>query len=119
MKIYPDNCCFNRPYGEQSYETIRMETKAKLAVRESINNGLVDLVRSFMLDFENSANPFDDNRETISEWKNKAIQYVDARESIRKKAKDLTKHGVKSKDALHLSCAIESGCDYFLATDRQ
>ena len=26
--------------------------------------------------------------------------------------------GIKPKDALHLACAIESGCDYFITTDK-
>ena len=26
--------------------------------------------------------------------------------------------GIKAKDALHLACAIESGCDYFITTDK-
>ena len=39
MKIYLDNCCFNRPYDEQVYETIRLEAEAKLFVQEKIYNG--------------------------------------------------------------------------------
>lgn len=26
--------------------------------------------------------------------------------------------GIKSKDALHLACAVEAKCDYFITTDR-
>jgi hypothetical protein len=59
MKIYLDNCCFNRPYDEQSYETIRLETEAKLSVQGKIRDGNISLVWSFILDFENNANPYD------------------------------------------------------------
>ena len=29
------------------------------------------------------------------------------------------KYSVKSKDALHISCAIEAVCDYFITTDNE
>ena len=29
----------------------------------------------------------------------------------------LEKSGIKTKDAIHLSCAIEAKCDYFITTD--
>ena len=67
MKIYLDNCCFNRPYDEQVYETIRLEAEAKLFVQEKIHNGTIGLVWSFMLDFENNANPYDNQKESIAE----------------------------------------------------
>jgi len=33
------------------------------------------------------------------------------------KAISIAKYGLKSKDALHIACAIETNCDYFLTTD--
>lgn len=32
MKVYLDNCCFNRPYDDQKQIIIRMETLAKLHI---------------------------------------------------------------------------------------
>ncbi len=119
MRIYLDNCCFNRPYDEQSHDIIRIETEAKLVIQEAIHNGIIELVWSFMLDFENNANPFMDNRDAISKWKNKAVEYIDSRDRILEKAKEISDYGIKAKYALHLSCAIAADCDYFLTTDRQ
>jgi len=34
-----------------------------------------------------------------------------------KKAKELEKSGIKQKDAMHISCAINSNCSYFITTD--
>ncbi|MFI3219791.1 MAG: hypothetical protein QX189_11830 [Methylococcales bacterium] len=34
MKIYLDNCLFNRPFDEQSHIRIRIETEAKLAIQQ-------------------------------------------------------------------------------------
>ncbi len=36
MRIYLDNCCFNRPYDDQSQLRISLETQAKLYVQNLI-----------------------------------------------------------------------------------
>jgi hypothetical protein len=33
-RIYLDNCCFNRPYDDQAYLTIKLESEAKLFVQK-------------------------------------------------------------------------------------
>ena len=120
MKIYLDNCCFNRPYDEQVYETIRLEAEAKLFVQEKIHNGDIGLVWSFMLDFENNANPYDNQKESIAEWKQIACETVAAEIAVLERARDVAAtYRVKPKDAIHIASAIFSHCDYFLTTDRQ
>lgn len=49
MKIYLDNCCYNRPYDDQSQLRISLETQAKLYVQDLIKRGKVDLVSSYIL----------------------------------------------------------------------
>ena len=67
MLIYLDNCCFNRPYDNQRYEIIRLETEAKIFVQNCIKSNPIKLVWSFILDFENSENPYKEKRESINE----------------------------------------------------
>jgi hypothetical protein len=119
MKIYLDNCCFNRPYDSQATERIKLETEAKLHIQGMVMDGKLVLVWSFMLDYENSANPYPDHREAISEWRFLARHLVQALDQVREGGRVIeTATGIKSKDALHLACAIEAGCDYFITTDR-
>ena len=33
MRVYLDNCCFNRPFDDQSQLRIRLETEAKLDIQ--------------------------------------------------------------------------------------
>lgn len=53
MRIYLDNCCFNRPYDDQSHLKIRLESEAKLGIQEKIRSSEYDLVWSYILDYEN------------------------------------------------------------------
>lgn len=39
MEIYLDNCCFNRPYDNQSFVQIELETQAKLYIQYQIKQG--------------------------------------------------------------------------------
>ena len=120
MKIYLDNCCFNRPYDEQLFETIRLESEAKLFVQEKIHNGSISLVWSFILDFENNANPYDNQKESIAEWRQISCENVTAEMAVLERARDVaTIYRVKPKDAIHIASAIFAHCDYFLTTDRQ
>ena len=32
LKLYLDNCCFNRPFDDQSQLLVRLETEAKLFI---------------------------------------------------------------------------------------
>lgn len=51
MKIYLDNCCFNRPYDDQSQLSVSLETQAKLKIQSDIKNGLLDLADSYIVFF--------------------------------------------------------------------
>ena len=118
-RIYLDNCCYNRPYDNQSYQIIKLETEAKIAVQSFIRDGQIQLVWSFILDFENSANPYKERRDTIKEWRSISVTNIDATEKIRNYANELQGlYGIKPKDSLHLACAIEGKSKYFLTTDK-
>jgi hypothetical protein len=50
MRIYLDNCCYNRPFDDQNQKKIQLETIAKLYIQNAVRNGVYDLVWSFMND---------------------------------------------------------------------
>ncbi len=66
MKIYLDNCLFNRPFDEQSHIRIRIETEEKLAIQEEIRRGTYQLIWSYILDYENSKNPFRERHKCVA-----------------------------------------------------
>ncbi|MBK8536181.1 MAG: PIN domain-containing protein [Candidatus Competibacteraceae bacterium] len=118
MKLYLDNCIFNRPFDDQSKIKILLETEAKLKIQENIRLGTYELVWSYILDYENSKNPFRERREQIENWKRYASIDMEEEEVLVNLAKSLHQLGLKRFDALHLACAITSNADYFLTTDR-
>lgn len=67
MRIYLDNCCYNRPYDDLSQFTVGLEAQAKLHIQQKIKDGVYELVTSEMLTYELDDNPFPVRKDTI--WK--------------------------------------------------
>lgn len=117
MKIYLDNCCFNRPFDDQSQLRIRLESEAKLKIQEEIRSGRFKLVWSYILDYENGKNPFQERKIRIAAWKKYADLDIQESEVLLESANTLNQIGLQKIDTLHISCAIISKCSYFLSTD--
>ncbi len=116
-KIYLDNCMFNRPFDDQNQIRIRLEAEAKLYIQEQIKNGQLTLVWSYILDFENQQNPYQERKDVISKWQTQAAIDIEETDTLLNKANLIVSMGLKSKDALHVASAIEGEADYFLTTD--
>lgn len=117
MRVYLDNCTFNRPFDDQTQIRIRLETEAKLYIQERFQDGTLELAWSYILDYENQVNPFEERRRVIQNWKARAVIDVDANLEILVKANILSEIGLRNKDALHLACSVAAKCDYFVTTD--
>jgi hypothetical protein len=120
LKIYLDNCCYNRPFDDQSQIRIHLETQAKLYIQDKIKEGIYHLVWSYILDYENGKNPYEEKRLAISPWRAIASSFIaEETEEILTFAESLVLRGIKTYDALHISCAVAAQCDYFLTTDKK
>lgn len=119
MRVYLDNCCFNRPFDDQSSLTIRIETEAKLDIQEKIREGRLSLGWSYILDFENTVNPFLERRLEIQTWKKVADSFVEETPEILSEMNTMISAGLKPVDALHVACAMALHCDYFLTVDKK
>ena len=117
MKVYLDNCCFNRPFDDQTQLRIRLEAEAKLKIQEEVRNGTIQLVWSYILDYENSKNPFRERRIQIRKWRTYALEDIVESEELIAIAKRMQKRGIKKMDALHIASTIVAEADYFLTTD--
>jgi len=118
MRLYLDNCCFNRPFDDQSQLTIRLETEAKLHIQNAIRAGQYALGWSYILDYENAANPLEERRTEIQRWEALANSYVAETAAILATMKEHVAVGIKPLDALHIACAQALDCQFFLTVDR-
>jgi len=84
---------------------------------EKIQKNEVDLVWSFMLEFENELNPFTERQSEIALLSRLAGQVVRPSQDILVKAEEVEQCGIKGNDAVHLACALISDCGYFVTCD--
>ncbi len=120
MRIYLDNCCYNRPYDDQTQIRIYTDTEAKINIQTMIKNREIELVSSYVLDYENSRNRSEQKKESISDFiihNESFFVGSDRSTNIDLLKVAIMKTGVKEKDACHVACAIFAHCDYFITTD--
>lgn len=118
--MYLDNCSYNRPYDDQSQIRIHLETQAKLHIQDMIRQEKIELVTSYILDFENSNNRSIQKKMAIEKFmKEYATLYVSnkSEKDIAKIADAIMETGIKEKDAYHVACAVIAECNYFVTTD--
>ena len=122
MRIYLDNCCYNRPYDDQNYLSIQLEAQSKLYIQKKIRDGDYDLVTSEILLFEIDNMPFSMRKSSI-------MSFVETHSSIHigpnmkprviERAHIIMETGIKYKDACHIASAILAQCQYFITTDKR
>lgn len=117
IRVYLDNCCYNRPFDDQNSIKIFFETEAKLFIQEKIKLGELELVWSFILDYENNQNMDTGRKEEIFKFEKYAKVYFVGTNKTGILSEKFYSLGIKKKDSIHLACAVETNCDYFITTD--
>ncbi|RQD68254.1 MAG: PIN domain-containing protein [Tindallia sp. MSAO_Bac2] len=118
MKIYFDMNIYNRLFDDQEQLRIRFESMAIDILFELVEKGKYKLMWSFMLDYENSRNPYVERRLHIDSISSLCDNVIKPNDRIKELAKDVVKRtNAREKDALHLASAIFEGCNYFITCD--
>ena len=120
IKIYLDNCCYGRPYDDQTQIHISLEAQSKLAIQQLVSEGHLELSASFLNTYENEGRKDEDAKKHIAQFINEnIIDYVDESEKDEMKPliDEIVSTGIKPIDATHVAAAIRSNCDYFITTD--
>lgn len=120
MRIYLDNCCFGRPFDDQNFPRIFIETQATLFIQDKIREGKIELATSHILHYENGQCKNELRKESVSDFmKTYSKIHIDMScgERVLKLSEKIISTGIKPKDAYHLASAVLAECDYFLSTD--
>jgi predicted nucleic acid-binding protein len=70
-----------------------------------------------MSDFENGNNPNIENKKSIQIWESISKYKCKSSENVLIHSSKIMKKGIHANDALHIACAMESQCEYFITTD--
>lgn len=116
-KVYLDVNIYNRPFDDQSQVRTRLETISIFSIMQRIKKRELLLVWSFIIDYENSLNPYDDVRQEVEFLSSIASKSILPSDTIVTQAMKFESKGIKPRDALHVACALAAGADYFLTCD--
>ena len=118
MRVYLDNCCYNRPFDPQTDLRVCLETMAKMRVQALMKDGSLEYAWSDALDYELGQSPNYQDPDMIAPWRDGAIVDVETDDDLIDRAEAIQAYGIKAMDALHIASAESAGCDWFLTTDR-
>jgi predicted nucleic acid-binding protein len=117
MRVYLDVCCLNRPFDDLSIGRNRLEAEAVLEIVRHVQSGQWMMISSEAVDAELSLMPSLDRRAKTMALVGLRSTVVNAQESERARAIELSSLGFRYMDALHIACAEKAGCDVLLTTD--
>ena len=120
MKIYMDNCCFNRILDDRSYPNVYLECNSVMIILEMIEKGFVELCGSKMLRMEIDDTPNSFKREKLELMYSLCASEIEVTEDIVERALDIQNNSnIRSKDSIHLACAEAGEVDFFLTVDKK
>jgi predicted nucleic acid-binding protein len=119
IRVYLDTSAYQRPFDDQTQPRIFLESQAVVMILQMIEAGILDLVSSSVLEYENSRNPYPIKQAAMNRYLRLAGSRCEADESILRRGEALERDGLKAMDALHVACAEALGCDYFITCDKR
>ena len=119
MKLYFDNCCYNRPYDDQTQEKIHFEGEAILAIINKCNQNNDEIIGSSVVDLEIDQITDIEKKEKVKSFYDNTITWkIDYTENIFKRVQELSRQtNIRTLDRFHLSFAEYSDADVLLTTD--
>lgn len=91
MRIYLNNCCYNRHHDKKVSEEIIQDKNIR---DRNYNDFFIKNYRTIYIG-------------------------VDRVDDLSKKVELITKNGIKTKDAYHIASAILAECDFFVTVDKK
>lgn len=120
MKIYLDNCCYNRILDDRSNSQIYYERNSVMLILELIEKKAVELVGSEMLVREMNDISDSYKKSVLQMMYELCSEEVRVDSAILDRA-ELIRHcsNIKYKDSIHLACAEAAKVDALLTTDKK
>jgi predicted nucleic acid-binding protein len=119
MKLYLDNCCYNRPYDDQTQERIHLEGEAVLAIINKYRRNDHEIIGSSVLDIEIEQIGNIEKQEKVKNFYEQTIsRKIGYNVDILKRVKELSEQSnIRTLDRFHLSFAEYAGAAILLTTD--
>lgn len=119
LKLYLDNCCYNRPFDDLKQEKICLEATAVEDILKLAIDKKLLIYKSIAIDFELSRISNGNKKRQVEDLYD-AMNLIDIpyNDTIKRRAIALKKYNIKYMDALHIAFAENANVDYMITTDK-
>ena len=118
MIIYLDNCCYNRPFDDQTQERIHLESEVILTVLKMGQMKKVIIAGSEILELEINRMQDENKKQRVLNLYSVADMRIPYTEKIRKRSAEIMSVSkIRTFDSLHIATAEEADADVLLTTD--
>ena len=118
-RIYLDVCALCRPYYDQSYMRIQLETVAVQLIFSAVDQNMYELIYSPAHVNEISAISDQVERFELYHLLHETGEFISGdRSQVRERAEELVSLGLGPADAAHLAFALASEADFITCDDR-
>ncbi|MBD5504046.1 MAG: type II toxin-antitoxin system VapC family toxin [Lachnospiraceae bacterium] len=118
MIIYLDNCCYNRPFDDQTQERIHLESEVILTVLKMGQMKQVVIAGSEILKLEMNRMQDENKKQKVLDLYRVAGMHIPYTEKIKKRSAEIMSISkIRAFDSLHIASAEEANADVFLTTD--
>ena len=119
LKLYLDNCCYNRPFDDLTQEKNNLEAQAIKLIIDKYWKNEFEIYTSDVLVVEMNNIKDQIKRAKVLEVYNKLdLINIPYSNRIIKRANEIKQYNIKDMDSLHIAYAKSSKIDYFVTTDR-
>ncbi len=119
LKLYLDNCCYNRPFDDLTNQKNYIESQAIIVILDLYKKDKLDIYKSKILDYEiNQMKSITKKSKILDVYSSIQSNYIDTTNEIIDRAEELKKYNIKEKDALHIAYAEYGNLDYFITVDK-
>lgn len=118
MIIYLDNCCYNRPFDDQTQERIHLESEVILTILQRGQAGIYTIVGSDILELEMNRMHDPIKRQKVKDLYRVVKVSVGYAENIKERSQEIMKMSkIRTFDSLHIAAAENAKADIMLTTD--
>lgn len=119
LKLYIDNCCYNRPFDDLRQEKNNLEAQAIKLIIDKYWKDEFEIYTSDALVIEMNNIKDQIKKAKVLEVYNKLnLINIPFSNNIIKRASELRQYNIKNMDSLHIAYAESSNIDYFITTDK-
>lgn len=120
LKLYLDNCCYNRPFDDLRQEKIKLEAGAIETIIDMYLNKKIKIYTSRAIDYEiDNISNGNKKRQIEDLYDGLEIEKIPYSHEIKERVQDLKRFNIHYMDAYHIAYAESKNLDYFITVDKQ